>query len=90
MTAKVLESLSVLIKFCTPYISNHMICIALFGKHESLKSSWESRNQATIPNHVKENSELDPSHEKYNKSKFVMCIVLTFNLLYFPVICYFT
>ena len=38
-----------------PFITNHVICIALFGKQESLESSQESWNLAKIPNHVEEN-----------------------------------
>ena len=38
-----------------PYITNHVMCIALFGKQESLESSQESWNLAKIPNHVEEN-----------------------------------
>ena len=51
----ILTFINILAKFCIySYIINHVICIALFGKQESLESgSWnpskESRNPAKIP-----------------------------------------
>ena len=45
----ILTFINILVKLCIyPYITNHVICIALFGEQES-------RNLAKIPNHVEEN-----------------------------------
>ena len=47
MAARILESLTfinILVKLCIyPYIINHVMCIALFGKQEYLESSQESQ-----------------------------------------------
>ena len=46
----ILTFINILVKLCIyPYSINHVVCIALFGKQESLESSQEFRNLAKIP-----------------------------------------